>query len=1283
VNSRTRLLLVVVVACLGFGAITAGAEAAAPAWSPVAATGPTVLPPLQSEVQRLEVQGEGGTFTLGATRNVTLASGTGTYSFLSANVTNVVTESGAFAAGQSIVGEGIKAGTTIKSVGSGTLTLSTTPTCCSTYTETAISSVEQLSGTTSPLPFDASAEEVESALNALPAVSGSGGRVAVEGGPGGSAPYTLRFVGTLADANVEQITVDGTQLTGKAPGAATATVVDGGAGSTELALYNFNVGGFESEGPVTATIHLPSGVTTTGTPTGNGWTCSSGAGQQDISCTSSGTNVAPAVFAQPIHAQITATPGTGSGLITFGVVGGGAGPAVGQLPLTVSATPAEPGIQTFTAGAYDSNGHLDTQAGDHPYSASTGIFVNTIRTSKGIIVPAGEFKDISVDLPPGFLGNPLAVPQCPESTLETECPFSTMVGLALPLLHFGEELGSLTGGGKAAVFNTEAPLGYPGKFRFNVRNVDPLSVVGTLRSESDYGLTAASLNTPQIRPVYGTFFTFWGTPADPSHNSARCTTELFTSRCGPPAPGAPVAFLTNATNCAEQAVSPPITRLRTTLWQVPDKTYVSDVGIPPVTGCDKLAFEGGFEFHPAGTQADSPAAFTTGITVPSEGLTAPSKLTTPELKQTVIRMPRGVTLNASAANGLQACSEQQIGFLGGSFPMPNPMHFNLEPNRCPDAAKIGTGELKTPLIDSPLQGSLYLAAQGDGNPFGSLFAVYLVIEDPRHGIFIKLPGRVDADEGTGQLTATFQDLPQVPFTSLHLNLKGGATSPLATPETCGSYATEAEFTPWSAPESGPPTKLSDPMPINQGPGGSACANAPDQRPFDLGMTAGSADTKAGAHTPFSIRVTRPDGAQEITTLGIHLPKGLTGKLAGIPYCSDDAIADAGRKTGREEQGNASCPSASQVGTTNVGAGAGPSPFYTGGKLYLAGPYKGAPLSVVAITPAVAGPFDLGNVVVRTALFVNKETAQITAKSDPLPQYLKGVQLRIRDVRINLDRSDFMINPTSCEAKSVDLTIDGNSGAVAKPSNRFQVGGCRDLSFEPNLKLRVFGRTKRNAKPRLRAELTTKPGEANISTAQVNLPHSEFLEQNHIKTVCTRVQFAAGDGNGSACPKGSIYGRAKAWTPLLDKPLEGNVYLRSNGGERKLPDLVAALDGQVDITLWGKVDSGPNHGIRNTFEVVPDAPVSRFVLEMFGGRRGLLVNSENLCSRKAKRRAIARFVGQNNKVHKFKPAVRNQCKKHRRHKKHHRRHSRKGHHSHKAKRSQSRVMALVQQVRGGW
>jgi hypothetical protein len=379
-----------------------------------------------------------------------------------------------------------------------------------------------------------------------------------------------------------------------------------------------------------------------------------------------------------------------------------------------------------------------------------------------------------------------------------------------------------------------------------------------------------------------------------------------------------------------------------------------------------------------------------------------------------------------------------------------------------------------------------------------------------------------------------------------------------------------------------------------------------------------------------------------------LPPGLTGKLAGIPYCSGAQIKEAEGKTGKAEQANPSCPAASQLGKLDTAAGYGSEPIHVAGRVYLAGPYKGGPVSSVVITPAVAGPFDLGNVVVRAPLYLNPETAQITVKSDPIPTILKGIPLKLRSVAIEVDRKDFTLNPTSCEAMSVTSSIGGSNGATASLSNRFQVGNCGALKFTPKLKLALKGGTRRNGNPALTATLTQPSGQANIGRVQVALPHSEFLDQSHIRTVCTRVQFAA-----NQCPQGAIYGQAEAITPLLDQPLTGPVYLRSSSN--KLPDLVVALKGPesqpIEVVLDGRIDS-VHGGIRNTFELVPDAPVSKFVLKMQGGKKGLLVNSRNICATQS--HANVRLVGQNGKSSNQSPLLQNQCpKKHKKHSKRHR------------------------------
>jgi hypothetical protein len=1305
VISRARLLAALsIVCCLAAGAFasSAFAVAPAPAWAPVAAAGPTVLPPLQSEVQKLWVDAEGGTYTLSFSRvgngkgnlaansttvtnvstssgvflvgqkitafGISTATGTGTFTSGSKNVTGVST-AGTLAVGQSIEGSGIPADAKIATVGPGTLELSVAATASgsgvqftadttivavgantltlsnpATFTFAEMGLSANLVTTTPPVAFDAAPSVVEAALNALSNIGGAGGSVQVTGGPGsagGEKPYVVAFGGSLANIDVGQMEADSGLLVGGLESAALSTAVPGGAGTSTLMVYLQNIGGAASNEGIATTykVTLPPGVELTKEPDGGffTWECTGAAGDTEFTCTSGFffETIAPTLVAPPIQATVTATPGAEGGDVHLKASGGGAAVAENDIPLVVSATPSQPGVQSFAAGAYDADGKSDTRAGAHPYSAGTAIFVNTKRSVKGGIIPAGELRDIIVDLPPGFLGNPIAVPQCPESTQDIKCPLDTMVGVAQLVYGAFQNAPDAT-----SVFNTEAPLGYPAKYRFNVGTIVPLTVVGSLRSDEDYGLTAASINTPPIAQLYGTFFTFWGAPADPSHDSSRCRDIVNGTGCVASS-AANTALLTSATNCAEQAANPPVTPLSVTFWQFPGLTSRDSADIPPVTGCENLHFEADFTFEPSDTKADSPASFRTSLTVPSEGLTDPEKLTTPEIRNTVVQLPKGVVLNASGADGLEACSLSQIGYKGNNFPMPNPIRFNKDPNQCPEASKIGTGELKTALLEEPLHGALYLAAQGDGNPFGSLFAIYLVIEDPRHGIFIKLPGKVEPDSQTGQMTVSFENLPQLPFTRLDLNLKGGNRSALASPTTCGNYVTTATNTPWSAPESGPPTVSSNGFDINQGPNGTPCANTPSERPFDIGWNAGADTTKAGASGPFQFQITRPDGSQELTGLELNTPKGLSASLKGIPYCSADQIAQAEGSTGKQELANPACSSASQVGTLETGAGSGPSPFYVNGKIYLAGPYKGAPISVVAVTPAVAGPFDLGNVVVRSAVNINRSSAQVSAKTDAIPQILKGVVLRIKDVRIKLDHKDWTINPTSCDASSVNLKATGNSGATAERSTRFQVGGCKDLNFKPKLTGKLKGGTKRGAHPAFTAELTYPPGPgyANIKDVQVTLPHSEFLDQAHINTICTRPQAAA-----HQCPAGSIYGFAEAESPLIDGKLTGPVFLKSS--DHQLPDLAIALRGPdnqpVEVEFQGRIDS-VHAQIRNTIEGLPDVPVSKFVLRMKGGKKGLLVNSRNLCATKVTKMTV-KMSGQNNRSTESNPPLKRTCKK---------------------------------------
>ena len=537
-----------------------------------------------------------------------------------------------------------------------------------------------------------------------------------------------------------------------------------------------------------------------------------------------------------------------------------------------------------------------------------------------------------------------------------------------------------------------------------------------------------------------------------------------------------------------------------------------------------------------------------------------------------------------------------------------------------------------------LPGSVFLGEQLSRDPeSGNEFRIFVDAESPRYGLSIRLVGNVAANARTGRLTATFRDAPQVAFSSFTLNFNGGDRAPLTSPPTCGPNVTAGNIVPWSGTA---PATPSSGFSLTNAPGGGPCANTMAERPFAPGFKAAPGTDKVKTFTNFAVQLARPQGQQELKGADILLPAGATAKLKGVPYCKPGDFAAAAQRSGVEEKQNPSCPANSQVGVAVVRAGTGSTPLKIEGNAYLAGPYQGAPLSLVVITPAVAGPFDLGNVVVRVALNLKPETARINPVAE-IPDVFGGTKLDIRSIFVNVNRKGFTLTGTNCRKGATAGTLFGGGADPLNPaawagvqvSDKARGHGCRKLKYKPRLKLRLFGATLRNKHPRLRAALRTRPGDANIKRASVALPHALFLDQASLATICTRVQFRA-----NACPKKSIYGKARAFTPLLGKPLEGPVYLRSSNNT--LPDLVAHLKGQVDIDLVGRIDSFKG-GIRTTFDRVPDVPVKKFVLTLPGGKHGLLVASTNLCKKPI--RAVVQLKGQNGRRANKHPLVRTPCK----------------------------------------
>ncbi|HYJ22627.1 MAG TPA: hypothetical protein VEW07_11475, partial [Solirubrobacterales bacterium] len=645
-------------------------------------------------------------------------------------------------------------------------------------------------------------------------------------------------------------------------------------------------------------------------------------------------------------------------------------------------------------------------------------------------------------------------------------------------------------------------------------------------------------------------------------------------------------------------------------------------------GCGTIPFDPSVEVAPGTNAVDSPAPATVTTKLPFDPATEGGEgQSQSHVRKAEVQMPAGMGLNPAGAQGLLACSDAQ--FKKG---------VRTYTNECPEASKIGTVEVDSPPLAELLTGDVYVGEQKSSNPeSGDLFRILIEAKNENEGIAARLVGRVKADKTTGQLTAELNDqlshefagqlpegLPQVPFEEIRLHFKG-SKQVLTSPPICSSEST-SRFEPWARPGTNaePKSKVT----LTTDPSGGTCPQTLSQRKFLPGYSAKSDSTKAGAYSPFRVRISRTDGQQELKVVDVTLPKGLTGKLAGIPYCSEAALAAAAASTGKAELAASSCSAASQIGTVSTESGTGATPLKLGGKAFLAGPYKGAPLSMATITPAVAGPFDLGTVVVRVALNLNLETAQINAVSDTIPDVFGGAKLDLRAIDVDINREKFMLNPTNCVAGATSGTISGGGADPTNPaafssyavSAAFQATECNKLAFKPKLFTRLFGPTKRAKNPRIRAILEAREGDANLSRAALTLPHSLFLDQSHIKTVCTRVQLAA-----KACPSGSVYGQAEAKSPLLDNKLKGPVYLVSSND--KLPNLVADLRGQVNIQLRGVISS-KRGGLKTVFPTVPDVPVKKFILNMKGGKKSLLVNSTNTCAKK--QTAVLNLKGQNGK-----------------------------------------------------
>jgi hypothetical protein len=1032
----------------------------------------------------------------------------------------------------------------------------------------------------------------------------------------------------------------------------------------EYAVAITNIGSERVTEPITVVDTLPPGITQSGT------------GLQTVTLTNSNFFIGESGDhhidpGEIVSAMIPVDVGDleeGSTVTNSVTLTGGGSPDTGATTTTtISSELAKFDFVSEAQGLEltDLEGLPVTGAGSHlgQFTLDVGFPTMQIGTGGGFGVlngVDGGVRDVHAVLPRGLIVNPSAAPvRCTEAQLEshdnnafeiTKCPLASQVGLVSVVFTPTSDQYVETFGW-SALYRMVTPRGVPAQLGFNAANVNIYVHFDGGVHPGDYSITANSddILARFSDPIVRVQTVLWGDPSSPTYDHMRgpCAIETFQGSCAVAPQSIPFVSMPTACKASLDAT------LFADSWLDPGVFHTTsfpatDIDRNPtgVDGCSALNYnepstEPTLKARPTTSVADAPSGLEVDLHIPQQKQDL-NTLSEPHLKDATVTLPEGMSLNPSSANGLDGCSSAQIGI------DPATGKANGDPPSCPDASKLGTLEVDTPLLENPLPGAIYLAKPHD-NPFDSLFAIYLAVDDPQTGLVIKLAGHVSLDSNTGRLTTTFEENPELPFEDFKLDFFGGAGGPIRTPAVCGQYSTTSELTPWSGT---PPAHPHDDYSISQAPGGGTCPTSPGSEPNSPSFDAGTVSPIAGAYSPLVFNLRRADGSQTFSSLSVRTPPGLTGKLAGIASCPDSALAAAAAKPGRQEQASPSCPASSRVGTVDVAAGAGPAPFHTQGTVYLTGPYKGAPLGLAIITPAVAGPFDLGTVVVRTALHVDQNTSQITADSDEIPHILQGIPLDVRSIALQLDRSKFTRNGTSCDPFSISGLEVSTLGQRAPLAEHFQLGECRALSFKPKLSISLFGGTKRGGHPALRGVVQMPEGGANLAKAVVALPHSEFLDQAHIGTVCTRVQFAEGAGNGEKCPAASIYGQAVVTSPLVDYAFEGPAILRSSSHE--LPDLVLALHGPpsqpIAVNAVGRVDSVKG-GIRTTFDDTPDVPVSKVVLSMQGGAKGLLQNSTNTC--KGTHKATVELDGQNGKTADLSPALLNgKCAKPKRHRKRH-------------------------------
>ena len=983
-------------------------------------------------------------------------------------------------------------------------------------------------------------------------------------------------------------------------------------GQGEVWVLASNVGDAPASGasePVSIGLKLPAGLSATAI-TGPG--CSLGT----LTCMFKGTlNPYQAI---QIKLRVKVDPSLGPASterIAATVEGGNAPKFAGALPVSVNTSPPSFGTSTFEVLPLNEDGTAATAAGSHPFELTTTLVLNQ-ETELPIELP----RDLSFHLPPGLVGNPNAAAQCTMANFfalvkETNlCSVASVVGVATVTVtepKLGPDLIKTV-----PVFNLAPSAGEPARFGFEVLGRVPIVIDTAVRSGSDYGVDVGVRNATQTAGLLSSQVTFWGVPGDPRHDNARgweCVAGgEYAAQVGRPCPAsgglAEEPFLTLPGSCAANPQTEPVVfSMDMDSWTNPGDLVSSDYdwmngegGMLGFQGCGSLPFDPSISVVPEQHTTSTPTGLAIDVTVPQNTTLEADGLAEANVRDTTVTLPQGVELSPAAANGLVACSEEQVGFRGFN-PTLAINEFDSAPAVCPDASKLGTVKIKTPLLSHELEGSLYLATpapngEASNNPFNSLVAVYLVAQDPVSGVLVKLAGEGHLDEGTLRIATTFKNTPQVPFEDLTIELFGGPRASVTTPARCGTYGTDASFVPWTGTATqnvlGPPEEFG----ISAGIGGSACPSG--ALPFAPGFLAGSTNERAGAYTSFNLEMIRPDGDQTLKSLTTHLPAGMAAMLSSVELCAEAQAAAS------------ACPAGSEIGQATAVAGLGSEPIVQeGGRVFITGPYRGAPFGIEIVTPAKAGPFDLGFVTVRSALFINEHDASATIVSDPLPTQIRGIPLQLKRVLVEVTRPGFQFNGTSCDPSSITGTIYGDEGAAAPVASPYKPSGCEALPFAPKLTASVTGQGSRVNGTTFTVRLASAGfGQSNIHKVLLQLPKVLPSRLETLKKACLSATFEA---NPASCSAESVIGTAMIHTPVLKNPLSGPAYLVSHGNAA-FPDVEFVLQGEgIKLVVDGQTDI-KNGATYSKFETAPDAPFTTFETILPAGPKSVLAiyNSAN-------------------------------------------------------------------------